>query len=453
LKEKVEALSGEEVWLETQIGGCPMPSIKWEKKGQEIKASKENGVEIISNGINNYLFLKSIQIEDAGFYTLIASNKQGKIQTKTELIVKSAPCFKRKLEDALVVEKRTSKLEVEIYSYPKANVTWFKNSVEIKDDERIQINDAKGGVYQLIIKNSNKDDTGTYKCQAKNQIGFVECSAELAIEKPPEFTKKLEKLMAAEQCEAEWFFQLVGLPKPHLEISRNNEIIDIDNLPDLYSIDELENKNYCLKFFSVSKKDVGTWKITATNQCGKAITLNKLESMPLTPPAFIRGLTNSRLAQDIDNKIEVLVNALPFPDFVWFKNGQKMNLDFLSRKYKIEIDKENGLIRLVLMKSSSEDSGAYKITLFNPGGECSSEGNYTIKGYPPKFEEKPESIKVLNGSQAIFAACINGDPSPCLIWSKGSTNLVESNKFDIFYDDSIDTHFCKLLYMQRVKVA
>jgi len=94
-----------------------------------------------------------------------------------------------------------------------------------------------------------------------------------------------------------------------------------------------------------------------------------------------------------------------------------------------------------------------KITLFNPGGECSSEGNYTIKGYPPKFEEKPESIKVLNGSQAIFAACINGDPSPCLIWSKGSTNLVESNKFDIFYDDSIDTHFCKLLYMQRVKVA
>jgi hypothetical protein len=44
------------------------------------------------------------------------------------------------------------------------------------------------------------------------------------------------------------------------------------------------------------------------------------------------------LAEDIDTKIEVLVNALPFPDFVWFKNGQKINIDFLSRKYKIELD-------------------------------------------------------------------------------------------------------------------
>ena len=61
-----------------------------------------------------------------------------------------------------------------------------------------------GGVYQLTIKNSNLNDTGTYICRAANEIGKTECSAELSIEKAPEFTKKLEKLVAAEQCEAEW---------------------------------------------------------------------------------------------------------------------------------------------------------------------------------------------------------------------------------------------------------
>ena len=55
-----------------------------------------------------------------------------------------APYFKRKAEDVLVIEKRTSKLEVELYSVPKAQVTWLKDGKELKKDDRIQLNDAKG---------------------------------------------------------------------------------------------------------------------------------------------------------------------------------------------------------------------------------------------------------------------------------------------------------------------
>lgn len=295
-----------------------------------------------------------------------------------------------------------------------------------------------------MIKNSKKEDTGTYRCRAMNEIGHIECSSELSIERVPEFLKKLEKLVAAEQCEAEWTFQLIGLPKPTIEISRNDQLIDIASLPDLYSLDELDNKQYCLKFNCVSKSDVGTWRITATNSAGKATTLNKLDSMSLSPPVFIKGLNNTHLPQDIDNKLEVLVNALPFPDFVWYKNGQKINLDTYSRKYKTELDKENNLIRLVLIKSQEEDSGHYKVTLFNPGGEASSEGYYTIKGTIPKFAHKPLNVKVLHNTKALFAVSIDGDPMPLITWSKGGYNLSESSKNDIFYDDKNDTHFLEI---------
>lgn len=343
-----------------------------------------------------------------------------------------------------MVEKRTSKLEVELHSVPKATVSWYKNNKELHNDERIQLNDAKGGVYQLIIKNSNKEDTGRYTCRASNEIGEVECTAELAIERAPEFIRKLDKLIAAEQCEAEWMFQLIGLPKPTLEISRNDVVIDIASLPELYSIEELDNKFYCLKFNCVSKNDVGTWRITATNSAGKSTTINKLESMSLSSPKFLRTLTATRLAEDVDNKIEILINALPFPDIVWYKNNRKINFDLYSRKYKMEIDKENGSIKLVILNSQEDDSGVYKVSLFNPGGEASSEAMYTIKGSKPRFVYKPQSIKVLTGKQAVFACCLEGDPMPLVTWSKNGFNLAESSKVDVYYDENNDTHYLEI---------
>lgn len=263
---------------------------------------------------------------------------------------------------------------------PKPVVTWYKNGEALKNDNRIQAHDAKGGFYQLTIKNACKDDTGTYTCKAVNEIGEIECSAELAIEMAPQFTKKLERLDAVEQCEAEWYFQLIGVPKPDLEFSRNGEKLDLAASPDLYELLELENKIYCLKFKSVSRKDVGNWSILASNPAGKASSVNRLESLPLAPPVFIKGLADTRLAQDIDNRIEIIIDGLPFPKVEWFKNEQIIHLEG-SRKFRTEIIKDSGVARLYILNSKVEDDdGVYKVTISNPGGESSSEGKYTVKG-------------------------------------------------------------------------
>ena len=50
---------------------------------------------------------------------------------------------------------------------------WYKDGKEIVSDDRVQANDVKGGVYQLLIKNSRKDDTGIYTCRAENEIGKI----------------------------------------------------------------------------------------------------------------------------------------------------------------------------------------------------------------------------------------------------------------------------------------
>lgn len=296
--------------------------------------------------------------------------------------IKAAPRFKRTAKDTEVIEKRNTRLEVEIQAFPKPVVTWYKDGQEIQLVDRIQANDAKGGVYQLVIKNSRKEDTGKYTCKAINEIGQAECSADLDIESAPNFLKKLERLDAVEECEAEWHFQLSGLPKPDIEITRDNQVIDIVKNSDLYTLEELDNKMYCIRFKKISKKDAGTWRVSASNTVGKATTLNKLETMPLIPTVLIRGLANSRLPQDVDNKIEILLNGVPFPKCVWFKDGNQIDFAAQAEKYRQEIDPENGTIKLLILNSQIEaDSGLYKAVISNPGAECNTEGFYTVKGF------------------------------------------------------------------------
>jgi len=441
LKDKIEVLAGQPVKLECTVGGTQPQTIVWDKRGEEVKA--ENGIEIINDGKTQVLSLPHTTMKDASAYSILVTNKLGKCQSRTDLVIKCAPVFLKKARDEQVIEKRVSRLEVEIEAFPKPSVTWYKDGKEINNNDHIKGVDAKGGFYQLVINNSSKDDTGVYTCKAVNEIGEAECSAELAIESAPNFVKKLERLGAVEQCEAEWYFGLSGLPKPEIEITKDNQVIDLAANANLYKLEELEPKLYCLKFMCINKNDVGTWRINASNSVGKATTLNKLDTMPLAAPVFVRGLTNTQLAEHVDNKIEALVSGCPFPKHAWYKNGQQIEVATNPQKYKEEVDRENGAIRLVIHKCEPEtDTAMYKLTISSPGGEASSEGKYTVKGFAPKFVEKPIKQHVLQGCKASFAASADGDPMPIIKWTKNGIEVEEvEDVIEIYYDDNVDTHF------------
>ncbi len=278
-----------------------------------------------------------------------------------------------------MIEKKITKLEAEILAIPKPEISWYKNGKILENDDRIQSHDAKGGVYQLTIKNSRKEDTGTYTCKAINVIGEAECKAQLAIDMPPLFLKKLEKLEAVESCQAHWFFQLIGLPKPKVDFIKNNKEITMDNIN--YSLIEKEDNIYCLTIHNVNKYDVGTWTCTVSNTAGTTSCIAKLETLPLTPPKFIKELFDCNLAQNVENKLEIHASGIPYPNIEWFKDG--ILIDFnKSQKYKIDKDMETGAVYLIIKDCKvDDDSGLYTARAVNPGGECSCNAKITIKGF------------------------------------------------------------------------
>jgi Immunoglobulin I-set domain len=62
-------------------------------------------------------------------------------------------------------------LEVHIRGNPKPTLQWFKDDAEIFPDERHIFEREPDGVYKLCIHRPDVEDSGKYKCVAKNVGG------------------------------------------------------------------------------------------------------------------------------------------------------------------------------------------------------------------------------------------------------------------------------------------
>ena len=57
-----------------------------------------------------------------------------------------------------------------ILGFPEPEVTWFKNASTIHEDQRVQIT-QDNGTHSLLVEQANKDDSGQYSIQLKNDKG------------------------------------------------------------------------------------------------------------------------------------------------------------------------------------------------------------------------------------------------------------------------------------------
>ena len=76
-----------------------------------------------------------------------------------------------------------------------------------------------------------------------------------------------------------------------------------------YEVVALGDHAFVLRFASVAHADIGSWTCSAVNSAGKASCVAKLETLPLAAPRFVKELSNSRLAQNVSNRIEVCDRA------------------------------------------------------------------------------------------------------------------------------------------------
>ena len=460
-----------------QVQGNPEPDVSWFRNNVPIAHGgryEENKVEDLHT-----LIIHKTTLKDAGEVKCQAVNDVGKVQSVAPLLVKSkvvdeplqSPSFLKKPEDTHLVEGGNVSLEVKVDGSPAPTVRWYT-----EEDEEIP---EKGHIRclpdgTLVIDDAERDDEGIYTCVASNKAGEVSCKVELfvnegitdadeiveeipishkvAIESqiplegvlgvpkkekaiPPELTKTLQDLSLTEGDTAQFEVEVTGVPKPDVHWTTDNaEIIGNEE-----TVLETSGNTYRLILKDIVPDDEGEYTLTATNEAGKVSCTGKLSVQEkIKKPSFLEVLRDIEVTENSDVRLEVRVQGTE-PDIDWYRNGVVIE-ETTSREEFVD-NEERGSYAYLIYGVTSDDQGTYRCTAVNEAGEASCEGKLTVKEnvIAPRFLQRLENKKVVEGSDVDLEVEISGRPKPSLKWLKDGDDVVPDKHLQLDMDGRIHT--------------
>nr|XP_025966279.1 neural cell adhesion molecule L1-like protein isoform X4 [Dromaius novaehollandiae] len=155
--------------------GNPEPTIEWKLNGMPIDSRTFRG-RISAREIS----LTNLQLQDSAVYQCEASNKHGTILASANVnVLNIAPLILTSDgENYATVVGYSAFLHCEIFASPVADIRWTKDdSIEPLSALRYELN--KNGT--LEIKDTRKEDSGSYACWAANSVGKRAITANLDI--------------------------------------------------------------------------------------------------------------------------------------------------------------------------------------------------------------------------------------------------------------------------------
>ncbi|NXL41621.1 NCHL1 protein, partial [Podilymbus podiceps] len=155
--------------------GNPEPTIQWKLNGMPIDSRTFRG-RISAREIS----LTNLQLQDSAVYQCEASNKHGTILASANVnVLNIAPLILTSDgENYATVVGYSAFLHCEIFASPAADIRWTKDdSIQPLSTLRYELN--KNGT--LEIKETKKEDSGSYACWAANSVGKRAITANLDI--------------------------------------------------------------------------------------------------------------------------------------------------------------------------------------------------------------------------------------------------------------------------------
>jgi len=259
--------------------------------------------------------------EDAGYYTLLAQNKYGRMAYSAHLVIEAItdflephmlseeaiktqtapylekhytngtlepssrglkPQFIRIPNDKEVAEGKLLKFDCRVSGRPTPDVSWYHNGKKVSDDGTHKILINEGGDHSFMITLTTRNDAGLYTCVATNKYGEAHFDVNLTIiEKElvvaPKFVERFQTVHINEGDPLTLHCRAVGTPMPNLKWQKDGNQI-YSTPPNL--IIESSDGASSLYLTETSVKDGGWYQCTATNEAGSTATRGRVYVNP-----------------------------------------------------------------------------------------------------------------------------------------------------------------------------
>ncbi|XP_053891072.1 neural cell adhesion molecule L1-like protein isoform X3 [Malaclemys terrapin pileata] len=155
--------------------GKPEPTIKWKRNGMPIDKRTYRGR--VSAG---EISITNLQLQDSAVYQCEATNKHGTILATANVnVLNIAPLvLTSDSEDYATVVGFNAFLHCQVFASPPAVIIWMR------DDSTMPLEGLRYTVYEngtLEIRETKKEDSGSYTCWVTNLVGKSAITANLGI--------------------------------------------------------------------------------------------------------------------------------------------------------------------------------------------------------------------------------------------------------------------------------
>ncbi|KAM5331532.1 hemicentin-2 [Glossophaga mutica] len=411
LPSVVRALAEEQVLLPCEALGVPRPSITWQKEGLSIPTGGHS--QVLPGG---QLRIFHVSPKDAGNYFCIAQNSAGSAVGKTRLVVQVPPVIEAGFPDLSTIEGSHALLPCAARGSPEPDIMWEKDGLPVSAAEGKFTIQPSG---ELLVKNSETQDAGTYTCTAENLVGRARRRVHLTVLALPVFTtlpgdRSLglgDRLWL--RCAAR------GSPTPRIGWV-------VNDLPVTEGVSEQDGGS-TLQRAAVTREDSGTYVCWAENSVGRvqAVSFVHVKEAPV-----LQGEAFSYLVEPVGGsvRLDCAVRGDPAPDLLWIKDGLPL------RGGRPRLRLQNG--SLAIRRTEMDDAGQYQCLAENEMGAVAKVVVLVLQS-APVFQVEPQDVTARPGEDVALRCQATGEPGPTVQWLRAGRPLQASRRLRTLPDGSL----------------
>ncbi|XP_062528132.1 hemicentin-1 isoform X4 [Bombyx mori] len=391
LETMKQVLSGDNVTLQCDVMGFPIPNVIWEYEGKSLT---ENTTTLSFNDYGN-LYIVNASVQTEGVYSCIAGNIAG-VAVKTIFLSVNAP--PKILEDNYTGSYVATDMDHSLTIYcsatgkPKPYVLWSKDEFYLNHDPRYDV-DFNG---RLTIQSPAEELSGNYTCEARNKFGYTNKTVEVNIYSVPKQVQSAEsyaKVTALEGTDI-----VIACPIR----ATNVRSISWYKEAKLISKGDLQLKN-------VSRNDTSVYACVATNTAGSAHASVALDVQ--WPPAFVTRVDgNIEVIKGEDAWFSCAVDAKPLAKIKWLFNSKPLIFE----------DKDV----FKVLNAQQRNAGVYKCVVSNIHGTIIKAFKLSVLEPPYLMEFDFLDVLLKEGSNATLECVAKGVPAPTVQWIYNNTQWV-----------------------------